>query len=117
MVLGGGGCDGKLGATLYRLLGETRFYACLAPVAHLNQGRPCGQSQHGACRSEGLVAGEHVSPLYRDRYHRNKQRLGKQRGAKVAQVDVARRLAERSGDRRRSQLPSGPSAGTSDRRA
>jgi transposase len=32
--------------------------------------------------------------VYRDRYQRNKQRLGKQRGAKVAQVDIARRLAE-----------------------
>ncbi len=31
---------------------------------------------------------------YRDRYQRNKARLGKQRGAKVAQVDIARRLAE-----------------------
>jgi transposase len=31
---------------------------------------------------------------YRDRYQPNKQRLGKQRGAKVAQVDIARRLAE-----------------------
>ncbi|MCA1678320.1 MAG: IS110 family transposase [Actinobacteria bacterium] len=33
-------------------------------------------------------------PAYRDRYQRTKQRLGKQRGAKVAQVDIARRLAE-----------------------
>ena len=33
-------------------------------------------------------------PVYRDRYQHNKQRLGKQRGAKVAQVDIARRLAE-----------------------
>ena len=32
-------------------------------------------------------------PAYRERYQRNKKRLGKQRGAKVAQVDVARRLA------------------------
>ena len=32
-------------------------------------------------------------PLYRDRYQRTKTRLGKQRGAKVAQVDLARRLA------------------------
>jgi transposase len=31
-------------------------------------------------------------PAYRERYQRNKRRLGKQRGAKVAQVDVARRL-------------------------
>jgi transposase len=33
-------------------------------------------------------------PVYRDRHQRTKQRLGKQRGAKVAQVDLARRLAE-----------------------
>ncbi len=33
-------------------------------------------------------------PIYRDRYQTNKQRLGKQRGAKIAQVDIARRLAE-----------------------
>jgi transposase len=32
-------------------------------------------------------------PAYAERYQRNKRRLGKQRGAKVAQVDVARRLA------------------------
>jgi len=32
--------------------------------------------------------------IYAARYQRTKQRLGKQRGAKVAQVDIARRLAE-----------------------
>ncbi len=32
-------------------------------------------------------------PAYAARYQRTKKRLGKQRGAKVAQVDVARRLA------------------------
>ncbi len=37
-----------------------------------------------ACRHEA----------YRERYQHNKQRLGRQRGAKVAQVDIARRLAE-----------------------
>ena len=37
-------------------------------------------------------AGHH--PIYRERYERNKRRLGKQRGPKVAQVDIARRLAE-----------------------
>ncbi len=31
---------------------------------------------------------------YRDRYQRTKQRLGKQRGAKVAQIDIARKLTE-----------------------
>lgn len=34
------------------------------------------------------------SPIYRERYQRTKRRLGKQRGAKVAQVDLARQLAE-----------------------
>src|SRR5215211_4752908 len=38
----------------------------------------------GACRH----------PVYRERYQRTKRRLGRQRGAKVAQVDLARRLAE-----------------------
>jgi len=33
-------------------------------------------------------------PAYRERYERTKRRLGKQRGAKVAQIDVARRLTE-----------------------
>jgi transposase len=33
-------------------------------------------------------------PAYRDRYQRTKQRLGKQRGAKVAQIDIARKLTE-----------------------
>jgi transposase len=33
-------------------------------------------------------------PAYRDRYHATKQRLGRQRGAKVAQIEIARRLSE-----------------------
>ena len=32
--------------------------------------------------------------LYRDRYQQTKARIGKQRGAKVAQIDLARRLAD-----------------------
>ena len=32
-------------------------------------------------------------PAYAERYQRNKRRLGRQRGAKVAQVDIARRLS------------------------
>ncbi len=31
-------------------------------------------------------------PAYSERYQPNKKRLGKQRGAKVAQIDIARRL-------------------------
>jgi transposase len=33
-------------------------------------------------------------PVYRDRYQRTKARLGRQRGAKVAQIDIARRLSD-----------------------
>jgi transposase len=33
-------------------------------------------------------------PIYRERYQHTKARIGKQRGAKVAQIDLARRLAE-----------------------
>src|SRR5262249_1073143 len=35
-----------------------------------------------------------TAPIYRDRYQQTKARIGKHRGAKVAQVDLARRLAE-----------------------
>ena len=33
-------------------------------------------------------------PVYRERHQQTKARIRKQRGAKVAQVDLARRLAE-----------------------
>jgi transposase len=33
-------------------------------------------------------------PAYAERYQRNKRRLGKQRGARVAQIDIARKLTE-----------------------
>ena len=33
-------------------------------------------------------------PVYKQRYQHTKQRLGRQRGAKVAQIEIARRLAE-----------------------
>ena len=35
-----------------------------------------------------------TAPVYRDRYQHTKARIGKQRGAKVAQIDLARRLSE-----------------------
>jgi hypothetical protein len=35
-----------------------------------------------------------TAPIYRDRYQQTKTRIGKQRGAKVAQIDLARRLTE-----------------------
>jgi transposase len=43
-----------------------------------------------------VEAAVHASrhPVYRGRYERTKRRLGKQRGARVAQIDLARRLTE-----------------------
>jgi transposase len=55
-------------------------------------------SKHGprCLRWAMLEASMHAlrHPAYTERYQRNKRRLGKQRGAKVAQVDIARRLTE-----------------------
>jgi transposase len=42
---------------------------------------------------EAAVHACHQDP-FRDRYERNKHRLGKQRGARVAQVDIARQISE-----------------------
>jgi transposase len=55
-------------------------------------------SKHGPryLRWALLEAATHACkhPVYHERYQRNKRRLGRQRGAKVAQIDIARRLAE-----------------------
>jgi transposase len=42
----------------------------------------------------GARRGRNARPIYRDRYRQTKTRIGKQRGAKVAQIDLARRLSE-----------------------
>jgi hypothetical protein len=43
-----------------------------------------------------MEAAIHASshPLYTERYQRTKRRLGRQRGAKVAQIELARTLSE-----------------------
>ena len=66
------------------------------PIRQLRPPRPARQERPplpalGADRSDRPRL---QPPAYRDRYQRTKTRLGKQRGAKVAQVDLARRLAE-----------------------
>jgi transposase len=43
---------------------------------------------------EAAATGASRHPIYRDRYQHTKARLGRQRGAKIAQIDLARRLAE-----------------------
>jgi transposase len=52
-------------------------------------------------------------PAYRERYQRNKRRLGRQRGAKVAQIDVARKLTEAIWHMLSNQQPFAPAAGGS----
>jgi hypothetical protein len=58
-----------------------------------HRGRKGARSERPADRrpSNARVA---LAPRYRERYQRNKRRLGRQRGAKVAQIDVARKLTE-----------------------
>jgi hypothetical protein len=53
------------------------------------------RARHGV-RWALIEAATHAArdPRYLERYERTKQRLGRQRGAKVARVDLARQLAE-----------------------
>ncbi len=75
-------------------------YTGLCPKVYQSGSKDCrGRLTHAgpkylrwALMEAAAVACRH--PIYRERYERNKRRLGKQRGAKVAQVDIARRLAE-----------------------
>src|SRR5437870_1996039 len=64
----------------------------------LTHGKPCPLAKQGPryLRWALVEAATHActAPVYRDRYQQTKARIGKQRGAKVAQVDLARRLAE-----------------------
>jgi transposase len=50
---------------------------------------------------------------YRERYQRTKRRLGKQRGAKVAQIDIARRLTDAIWHMLTRNQPFNPAAGGS----
>ena len=43
-------------------------------------------------REAAIAASSHS--LYKERYQRTKRRLGRQRGAKVAQIEFARKLTE-----------------------
>ena len=52
-------------------------------------------------------------PAYRERYQHNKRRLGRQRGAKVAQIDVARKLTEAIRHMLTNNQPFAPASGGS----
>jgi transposase len=75
-------------------------YTGLCPRVHQSGER----DHHGSLAKNGpkylrwalIEAAVHAacSPVYRDRYQRTAKRLGRQRGKKVARVDIARKLAE-----------------------
>jgi transposase len=61
-----------------------------------------------------VEATSHASrhPAYRERYERTRARLGRQRGPRVAQVDLARRLAEAIWHMLTSNRPFAPAGAT-----
>jgi transposase len=65
------------------------------PVGRARPARPTDQARPELPALALLEATMHAlrHPAYSERYQRTKKRLGKKRGAKVAQVDIARRLA------------------------
>lgn len=96
-----------LGYTIAAEIGDvTRFaspkklvgYTGLAPIVRQSGGRddrgPLAKNGPKYLRWALIEAAVHAArhPAYRDRYERTKGRLGRQRGAKVARVDIAREL-------------------------
>ena len=82
-------------ATPKKLVG----YTGLCPYVRQSGGRddrgPLAKNGPKYLRWALIEAATHASrhPAYQPRYERTKRRLGKQRGSKVARVDVARQLA------------------------
>ncbi len=100
--------------------------SCAAPAsADVGQGHPTCILPNAVGRSPPLTRRPHpcralveaathacTHPAYRDRYQHTKARIGKQRGAKVAQVDLARRLAEAIWHMLTRQQPFAPAGAT-----
>ncbi len=74
-------------------------YTGLCPIVRQSGGRddrgPLAKNGPKYLRWALIEAATHASrhPAYKERYERNKQRLGRQRGSKVARVDIARELS------------------------
>ena len=98
-----------LGYTIAAEIGDiTRFasptklagYTGLCPRVYQSGGKdhrgPLAKNGPKYLRWALIEAAVHAArhPVYAERYRRTKTRLGRQRGPKVAQVDLARRLAE-----------------------
>lgn len=75
-------------------------YSGLCPIVRQSGGRddrgPLARNGPKYLRWALIEASVHACrhPAYRERYERTRQRLGRQRGAKVARVDLARQLCE-----------------------
>jgi transposase len=71
-------------------------YSGLCPRVHQSGERDlCGPlSKQGPRYLRWALVEAATHAAYRDRYQQTKARIGKQRGAKVAQIDLARRLTE-----------------------
>ncbi len=97
-----------LGCTIASELGDIgRFsspkklagYTGLCPIVRRSGGRddrgPLAKNGPKYLRWALIEAATHAArhPAYRERYERNKRRLGRQRGSKVARVDIARELS------------------------
>lgn len=74
-------------------------YTGLCPIVRQSGGRddrgPLAKNGPKYLRWALIEAATHAArhPAYRERYERTRQRLGKQRGAKVARVEIARELS------------------------
>jgi transposase len=97
-----------LGYTIASELGDiSRFgspkklagYTGLCPIVRQSGGRddrgPLAKNGPKYLRWALIEAATHAArhPAYRERYERTRQRLGRQRGSKVARVDIARELS------------------------
>jgi transposase len=97
-----------LGYTIASELGDIRRFASpkklagytgLCPIVRQSGGRddrgPLAKNGPKYLRWALIEAATHASrhPAYQDRYERTKRRLGRQRGSKVARVDIARELS------------------------
>jgi transposase len=93
------GCEiGEIGrfSSPVKLTGYTGLCPRVKQSGEMDQRGPL--SKHGPryLRWGLMEAAIHAAshPLYKERYQRTKRRLGRQRGAKVAQIDLARKLTE-----------------------
>jgi transposase len=108
LLISAPGIGWVLAFTIAAEIGEIERFASPQKARRLHRPLPTGQSVRGLrpprpalkarptyLRWALIEATMHAlkHPAYPERYQRKRKRLGKQRGAKVAQIDIARRLA------------------------